>query len=372
MLCKYCKKEIENDSVFCRFCGERVQRARKKPKEEVPVPAPQLTASGKYRGRVMVAGQRVWITEDTEAAYYVRARAVKSGMIEQAKAAPKTTLGDLIDKYIADNKAVLSPSTVIGYRTIRGNSFRDYMNQNLQSIPWQAMISKETERYAAKTIKNAWRLVTAALRYAKQPVPTVNLPKSIRKERSFLDFTQIHAFLSAIQGDPYEAAYLLALHSLRYSELAALVPGSCSGDLIRVRGAVVPSEHGLVKTELNKTDRSRRDIPIMISRLSVLLHDNPLPITARDMTLNKHLDRLCRSAGLPTVTMHELRHSFASLAYHLKWTEKTTMQLGGWATPDVVHEIYTHLSSKDVNDDVINMRNFYDRVLDSENPCPNS
>ena len=37
MNCKYCKREIEDDSVFCRFCGERVQRAKRKPKEEIPV-----------------------------------------------------------------------------------------------------------------------------------------------------------------------------------------------------------------------------------------------------------------------------------------------------------------------------------------------
>lgn len=67
--------------------------------------------------------------------------------------------------------------------------------------------------------------------------------------------------------------------------------------------------------------------------------------------------------GLPVVTMHGLRHSFASLAYHLKWTEKTTMQIGGWSTPDVVHDIYTHLSQKDVNEDVERMRAFYQEAV---------
>ena len=58
MICKYCKKEIESDSVFCRFCGERVQRKRK-PKDIISVASPALTKSGKYRGRVMVDGNRV-------------------------------------------------------------------------------------------------------------------------------------------------------------------------------------------------------------------------------------------------------------------------------------------------------------------------
>lgn len=65
------------------------------------------------------------------------------------------------------------------------------------------------------------------------------------------------------------------------------------------------------------------------------------------------------------VTLHGLRHSFASLAYHLRWTEKTTMRLGGWATPDVVHEIYTHLAHQDVDEDVERMKAFYDAVSKS-------
>jgi integrase len=91
----------------------------------------------------------------------------------------------------------------------------------------------------------------------------------------------------------------------------------------------------------------------------------PLPVVQRDTTLNRHLARICEGAELPVVTLHGLRHSFASLAYHLRWTEKTTMRLGGWSTPDVVHEIYTHLAQADVDDDVERMRAFYDTVSKS-------
>lgn len=360
MICKYCKKEIENDSIFCRFCGEKVIRARKKPKDQISVPAPVQTPEGKYRGRLMVKGQRVYVTEDTEAAYYVRARAVKAGLIAEAAAAPKMPLKKLIDQYIFDNKAVLSPATVKGYNNILANNFSGYIDKDISEINWQRMISDETEQYAAKTIKNAWRLVTASLRYAKEPVPTVNLPKSIRRDRPFLDYEQLRVFLKAIHGHPFELPYLIALHSLRYSEILALRPESCNEDLIRVQGAVVPGEGGMVFKELNKTDLSRRDIPVMIPRLRELIRDEAFPITAHDMTLNKYLKRICSECKITEITLHGLRHSFASLAYHLHWTEKTTMQIGGWSTPDVVHRIYTHLAAQDVNEDIVRMRQFYE------------
>lgn len=357
MQCKYCKRDIEDDSVFCRFCGERVQRKRK-PKDEITVAPPKLTPSGKYRGRVMVSGSRVWITEDTEAAYYIRARAVKAGMIEQAKNAPGVTLGSLIDKYIADNAAVLSPSTVRSYKSMRKTRFSDFMDQPISRIPYQVMISKEASAVSAKTVKNAWRLVTIAMKYAKEPIPDVNLPKTVRAERGFLDYEQIQKLLPAIKGDSCEVVYLLALHSLRLSEILAIE--SCDGETIKVRGAMVRGENGLTRKELNKTDLSRRDVPVMIPRLAELL--SAVPVTVSATTINAHLTKLCASAGLPEITLHCLRHSFASLAYHLRWTEKSTMQIGGWSTPDVVHDIYTHLSAKDKNSDVQRMRAFYTKA----------
>lgn len=355
MLCKYCNKEIENDSIFCRFCGEKVVRARRKPKDEISVPPPAVTPSGKYRGRVMVNGRRVWITEGTEAAYYIRARAIKAGLIEQQKTTPGKTLGALIDQYITDNEAILSPSTVRAYKGMRAIRFAEYMDLPAGRIPFQVMISKEAARCAPKTVKNAWRLVTVSLRYAKVPPPIVNLPKGIRVERGFLDFMQIQTLLPAIFGDPCEIVFLLALHSLRQSEILALQ--SCDGNLIRVRGAVVRGETGLVRKDLNKTDLSRRDIPVMIPRLCDLL--DALPVTMSNTMVNKHLRAACESCGLPVVSLHSLRHSFASLAYHLKWTEKTTMKIGGWSTPNVVHDIYTHLAAQDVNEDVERMKDFY-------------
>lgn len=50
------------------------------------------------------------------------------------------------------------------------------------------------------------------------------------------------------------------------------------------------------------------------------------------------------------------------MAYHLKWSEKTTMRIGGWSTPDVVNRIYTHLAEQDLNDDIRRMKEFYSKT----------
>lgn len=54
-----------------------------------------------------------------------------------------------------------------------------------------------------------------------------------------------------------------------------------------------------------------------------------------------------RANSLPEVGVQGLRHSFASLAYHLKLSEQETMQLGGWSDYKTMRKIYTHLAKVD-------------------------
>ena len=61
----------------------------------------------------------------------------------------------------------------------------------------------------------------------------------------------------------------------------------------------------------------------------------------------EHINQVCRENGLPEVGVHGLRHSFASLAYHLKMPEKITMEIGGWANLGTMRNIYTHIAQRD-------------------------
>lgn len=48
-----------------------------------------------------------------------------------------------------------------------------------------------------------------------------------------------------------------------------------------------------------------------------------------------------------------------SLAYHLGWSEASTMREGGWSNNKTVHDVYTHLSALDFNEDIKKMEAFY-------------
>lgn len=359
MKCKKCKRKIAENSVFCNWCGARqIVESR-----ETRVPTPKCKGNTWY-AQVTVGDERYYISGNTEEEYYAKARAAKQNLIEIKKAAPKLTLGTAIDNYIKDNDQVLSPSTVNAYKSYRATRFRAYMKSDVSAINYQKMINDESRKdLAPKTIHNAWRLVTASLRHADFPTPQVNLPQKKKAERKWLDYQQIQTFTLVLRGKPYELGALLALNGLRRSELLHLTADDVDLDsgIIHVRGAsVIGLNNKLTDKQTNKNQTSTRDVHIAIPRLTELIRGKKgRLITTNPTTLYGLINGLCEKNGLPQVGVHGLRHSFASLAYHLKWSEATTMREGGWSNPDTVHRIYTHLANQDANEDVKRMQDFF-------------
>ena len=360
MKCKSvrCKREIPENSIFCPWCGFRqIAEAN-----EVKVPPPKHNSKAWYN-RIMVGDERVYISAKTEDEYYAKARAAKANLIEIEKSRPKLSLGTAIDNYIKDNDAVLSPSTVNAYKSYRKTRFKKYMEKDVSEINWQRMVNEEAKLVKPKTVHNAWRLVTGALSHANVEFAPVNLPQKVKADRPWLDYQQIKILLDKIKGKPYELGALLALNGLRRSELLHLTADDVDTDngIIHVRGAsVIGLNNKLTDKQTNKNQTSTRDVHIVIPRLNELIRGKEgRLITTNPTTLYGLINGLCEKHGLPQVGVHGLRHSFASLAYHLNWSEATTMREGGWSNPDTVHRIYTHLANADANADIERMKQFF-------------
>lgn len=357
MICRYCNKEVADGSIYCSFCGERLARKKKEKKKLVKVPEPRQLPSGSWT--IQLRKEGVSITEPTREACIERARATRAGFAKIEKAPPKQSLQSVIRKYIDDNEAVLAPDTVRSYESMLKNRFPEFMDQDIHTLNWQEMISAEAKIKKPKTVTNGWRMVTPALKHAGFPVPSVNLPQKVQKETPWLDYEEIQVFVKAIEGKSCELTCLLALHSLRISEIRALKPDSIKKGVLHIRGAVVPDKNGkLVYKEANKNDPSRRDIQVMIPRLTVIWPEKEIKLQAAS-PLRRQIEKVCKHNNLPVVTIHGLRHSFASLAYHLKWDVRTTCAVGGWGDTTCVQRIYTHLSKLDKNDNIEKMKQFY-------------
>lgn len=363
MKCKHCKNEIPDNSIFCLYCGERVVKERKK-KDEVKVPKPRQLKSGKWNIQLRAEGQS--ITEDTAELCVIKAQAIRSKFLQGKSSSPGITLTQAIDKYIADRSNILSPSTIRGYRMIQKHRFQSVMNKEVGSVTnWQAVVNAEAELCSAKTLRNSWLFLKTVHSTCGIKLPNVALPQIIRRELPWLDYTQLVAFLEVIRDEPCELAALLALHSLRRSEVLAVTPNKIKDGYIYVEGSSVFDEDNvLVAKETNKNTTSRRKVKIVIPRLSELVEnydgapDEPF-VKCYANTLREQINRLCEENNLPKVGVHGLRRSFASLAHHLGWSEHSVMQAGGWSDYEVVHEIYTKLSQADATADYEKMENYY-------------
>lgn len=332
---------------------------RKKKEPEIKLPAIKQLPSGAWHTRVLIGDRRVSITKETYQECVAEYLALKSGVVEAKKAPGRKSLSKAIDNYIEVRQNILSPASIRSYRTIQRNRFLFLMEQDVFSITQemcQRAVNQEAKRLAAKTVVSSWGFISSVLSESTGNTFTVRLPQIIREERPWLTPEQIPDFVEAVKGTAAEIPALLALSSLRRSEIIALRWSDIDMDrrLIHVNGATVPGEdHKLTRKKETKNTSSRRAVPIIPPLLEALKAEKRTgEMVARHhpSTIMNQINRACRRAGLPEVGLHGLRHSFASLAYHLGWTEKVAMEIGGWSDDRTMHKIYTHVSKKSVEE----------------------
>lgn len=358
MKCKACKNTVPDGSLFCMYCGEKLVRT-KADKKKPNVPKPRQQKSGEWIGQIMINGERYTVKGSTTEEYAEKVSAIKAGYLTVNKY-EKLTLRQAIRKYIDANENVLSPDSIRTYEIIINNRFKGYMDKLISAIDYQEMISDEAAIYAPKTVSNSWGLVTAALNHIKFDVPDVNLPKIPESDEPFLDYEEIKIFIETIKGRSVELAALLALHGLRVSEIIDLDVSQIHDGFIYVRGATVRNKNNeSVHKETNKTRASTREVPIIIDRVLELLPPSGKAVSYTPNSILKNVKKACVSAGVTYCGTHDLRRSFCSLAYHLKWNTQTTQQIGGWSNLATVEKVYRKLAAQEKNDDVERMRAFY-------------
>lgn len=333
------------------------------------VPSGRRLKSGKWNIELMINGRKISITKDTAQEAQIEAFTLKLSEkykrnIESRIVSEPINLYDSITEYIDSRSNILSPSTIKGYKSYQKFRFRSVMDKPVNDATnWQAVINAEAKLCSPKTLKNAWGLVRAVLAENGITPPPVRLPQAGRKkDLAFLQPEHIPKFLEAIKGHRFELVYLLGLHGLRRSELLALTKDSVENGVIKVRGAVVYGVDGsLVKKSSNKTVSSARDVPVMIPRLGELVAKAKAGNLCDVSThmIYSDLKKICKANGLPEVGIHGLRHSFASLCYHLGISEQQTMEFGGWSDINVMRKIYTHLAESDRKVAADKLKNFF-------------
>lgn len=338
------------------------------------VPKAKKLPSGNWFIHLRLGGENIPITAKSEKECIKQAQVIKAeylaGRREKLPTLDDITLSQCIDKYIKKRRKKLSPSTIRGYRIIQKNYFPDYMEKPIRSIKsWQDVYDSEKDRLAPYTMKNAFGFLRSVYKDAmRREMPVVDTLPPKRSERPFLDKEEIREFLTAIEGKNCEIGALLALHSLRVSETLDLTwdDVDLKRKRLRVHGAMVPDEDNkYVRKDENKNETSRRYVPIFIPRLEELLkahYGDELPVCRyrTESGLYKAINKACEGTGLPKVGNHGLRHSFASLVVLLHLPEPVLQAVGGWKDSATVHKIYTHISQRDLEEQLADVQAWFE------------
>ncbi len=356
------------------------------------VPKARKLPSGVWFIQLRLGGESIPITANSERACIREAQAVKAEYLagkrkpeEQEEKKAVVTLTAAMDNYIASKSNTLSPSTIRGYRKNQKYRFQSIMQEDVEDLAaksekeWQIIVNDEAALCSPKYLKNAYGFVKGVIRYSTgKMIPEVKLSAPVPNETPFLMPNEILVFVEAVKGKFFEIPALLALSSMRISEIQALrwenIPKN--PDFIRTTGAVVlDSENKLTKKKQGKNVTSSRNVPILIPSLKEALERERKPSgPVMDITqdrLRENVHKVCIRNGLTDVSIHGLRHSFASLAYHLRMPEKIAMEIGGWSDPGTMNRIYTHIAKSDITRYQTEMAAFYSGKTEEDNKNAN-
>lgn len=336
------------------------------------IPEPKQNKDGTWRIQLRIQGQSLVVKADTAKECKRRAAIAKGEAQTAARPVKKSdlTLTQAIDAYI-EKRGSRSPATIRGYRVIQKHRFTEQMSRKIASFrpdEWSDILEAESQKIGYKTLKNAWGLVKSALKMFGIPVNedvSVDTPK-IKKDYVWLEPDEVKKFVAAAKDDRLCVPMLLALMSMRISEIDMLRWEDISpdADFIHTNGARVLDENNKwVEKREQKNAASDRNVPLLIPELRAAVKRDWQPegklLAVSQATLRNAVTRVCARAGIKRVTVHQLRHSFASLSAHLGVPKEISREIGGWSNDKVMDEIYTHVARADIERYKTKMWEFY-------------
>ncbi|MGB3736973.1 MAG: tyrosine-type recombinase/integrase [Ilumatobacter sp.] len=297
------------------------------------------------------------------------------------------TLGDFLDEWLELQRDRLRPTTWHSY----GHAVTR-IKAGLGRSKLQALAPLQLEHFYAellasggrtgkplspKTVRNTHTVLRKALADAERlglvgrnPAAAANPPSDVRVEQSTWSSDELRTFLDSVRADRLHAAFvLLATTGMRRGEVLGLRWSDLDfdGGGLAVSNTLTTVGTGLV-TGPPKTSRSRRQIFLDEGTLSVLrehrrqqneerLSVGPAWNGSVDYVFTDelgepvHPDAFSRSfrrrvaeVDLPVIRLHDLRHSYATLALKAGVHPKVVSERLGHATIGVTLDLYSHVT----------------------------
>jgi integrase len=291
----------------------------------------------------------------------------------------RVTLTRIWDQFSASKKPAVSPKTWSGYT----QHWELRINPRFGHLPVDEITRKDVQNFVDGLTVGPWakmstlRLLRSILELAQEDgrihanpargCSSGRLPA--RDRHRYLTATEVAA-LAAACGDQGDIVTILAYTGLRWSELVGLRVGDV--DLVARRLYVrqaAPEVEGRIVVGPPKTRAAVRTVPlpqVVIDALKprivgrepgeqAVTSPNGGFLRSNNWRRHTHWKRALKMTHLAPLTIHELRHTYASLARvsgaDLRYVQKTM----GHSTPTVTANIYSDLYSDELDQVATNL-----------------
>lgn len=314
------------------------------------LPQPKKLPSGRWYVQVMVDGRRKGRTFDTEKEAVYWAAGIKTRAKEAEKSPLSLAVAAAVDRYIESKDAVLSPSTIKGYRQVKDNLMGGIAQAKLGDLTQekiQRWVNSLAREKSPKTVSNAHGLLSAVLKeYRPSMALRTTLPQKVKPDIQIPSEEELKAILAAARGTKYELPIVLAVWlGLRQSEILGLTWDCVDGDTLHIRRAIVMGEDGLVEKGTKTYSGTRAlHLPEYVKELlEAAPHGGDHIVRMSGKAIYSGFSRICEKAGAPHYRFHDLRHANASIMLASGIPDKYSMKRMGHATNNMLKTTYQHI-----------------------------
>lgn len=259
------------------------------------------------------------------------------------------TFAHELSEYISRKTAVLSPSTIKGYKNIERMLQKNYpafynkLCSDITQEDIQNVVSDLSKTKSPKTVRNYHGLISAILG-SDMKIKTT-LPQRIVNDLYIPSDDEIKNLINIVKNTELEIPVLLgAFCMMRRGEICALSLNDIKGNTIHVKHSMVLTSDKEWQIKAPKTVSSDRYIQApdfvikKIKEKGYITNLNPHSISIM-------FGRVLEKNNLPHFRFHDLRHYSASIRHALGIPDAYIMADGGWSSDKVLKAVYRHAMS---------------------------
>ena len=307
-------------------------------------------ASGKYNALVYShtdeSGKRHYesFTADTKPEVMRMVAAFKEA--KERDRSMDLTIAECIDRYIKSKENVLSPSTILDYRS-RQRLYYDEIGRiklhELRKEHLQRFVNDLSEKLSPKSVRNVYGLLSASIRMFSDKAYNITMPRKKPVERHLPTDEDVFMFMCEASPNLKKAIALASTGTLRRGEIC----GIKFKDVIRKKNTIyihtdmVKGINGWVHKEIPKTSSSVRYVKFPQEVIDLLGEGKPeeyvVPVTPD--TITELFTRLRDKHGLKC-RFHDFRAYSVSVLHAIGIPDAYLMERGGWSNDATLKSIY--------------------------------